>query len=64
MKKFCTLFMVVGFILIIIGSMLVLDPKTFDTPKVAGNLCVIFGNTLFGSGFISLAITQAVGRKT
>jgi hypothetical protein len=55
--------MVVGFMLIVMGLVFVGEPKMTQIQKVYGIVFVVFGNTLFGSGFISLAITQTLGKK-
>ncbi|MCL2117409.1 MAG: hypothetical protein FWH27_03170 [Planctomycetaceae bacterium] len=51
MKKFSIILMVVGFLLALLG--------TVDAEITK----VIFGSSLFGSGVIALAITQALGKK-
>ena len=53
MKVLTTIIMVVGVLLIVLGSLLVIDSKTLQDQKVIGTVFVICGNTLFGSGFIS-----------
>jgi len=79
MKKFSIILMVVGFLLvvlgiaivyrahipaiIIIGSITILSDLVRWLGVEGGIIFSIFGSSLFGSGMIALAITQALGKK-
>ena len=57
MKNLCIILMVVGFLLALWGI-------GIGTGYDAGGIALsIFGSSLFGSGVIALAITQALGKK-
>ena len=57
MKAFSIIIMIVGFLSVLIAG-------TFaDFAVTRATIWGIFGSSLFGSGLISLAITQALGKK-